>query len=209
MKHIISIIKATFIGGLVFLVPFFIVVMILVKTFEIMRRLIAPWVVKLGIHAIEGRLAIALIVILILVLICFVAGIVARSGVISARFPVLDMIAARLIPGYQILKAQSSEKGAMNVQNPWQAVCIKLETSWRVGFIVEQSAGDYRTVFIPESPKMDSGEVHVLAVQEMEFVPIPADQAHACLRQFGTGAGAMFGQAKSAAGSIPGSNKKA
>ncbi|HVY76380.1 MAG TPA: hypothetical protein VG890_16235 [Puia sp.] len=209
MKHILSILKVTFIGGLIFLVPFFIVVMILVKTFDILRRLISPWVVKLGIQAIEGRLAIALIVILILVLICFLAGIVARSGVARARFPVLDMITARLIPGYQILKAQSSEKGAMNVQNPWQAVCIKLETSWRIGFIVEQGSGDYKTVFVPESPKMDSGEVHVLAVQEMEFVPIPADQAHNCLRQFGAGAGAILGRIKSAAGSTPASDKKA
>jgi uncharacterized membrane protein len=192
MKHIISIIKTTVIGGVIFLIPFFIVVVIIMKAMELVGKIIRPWAIKLGVDGFAGKATITILVAIILILLCFVAGMIAKSGRFTSRFPMLDEMADRLIPGYEILKAQSGEAGVENVRDAWQAICLKTEDGWFIAFIVEKNASGYCTVFIPHAPKMESGEVRLLPLASMEYLPITAKEARQYLKRFGAGAAGIL-----------------
>lgn len=196
MKRSISFIRTTVMGGAIFLVPFFIIVFVLMKAGGLVKKIIEPWVIELGIHHFLGRATLTIMVAIILILISVLAGMVVRSGKIKTRFPLLDDIANRLIPGYAILKAQSGEKGAAGVQDAWQAICLNTDDGWRIGFIVDKNEGKYRTVYLPEAPRMDSGEVRILVFALMEFFPISAGQARQCLIKFGAGGAAVMDRVK-------------
>ena len=78
MKDLFRLIRVTIFGGVVFIVPVVLVVIILSKVFYFIRRLINPFIPEgstigggLGLHT--------LLAILILLAICFAAGLLART----------------------------------------------------------------------------------------------------------------------------------
>ena len=72
--------KTTLVGGLVFLVPIIVVVAILGKAFGLMAALAAPLATWIPIDSIGGVALANLLAVAAIVVLCFVAGLVARSG---------------------------------------------------------------------------------------------------------------------------------
>jgi len=103
-----------------------------------------------------------------------------------------DSIAAQMIPGFEVMKAQTNERFGVEVTNPWQAILFKEENRWCIAFIVEKNTEGMCTLFIPEVPKMDSGEVKIIAEAELHAVPLQAKEAYSYLKKFGSGAGAKL-----------------
>ena len=81
MKNLFKLFKTTAIGGMVFLVPLVVFGVILLKAFVLMKDLAEPFHRWVPTDRPWGVVAINLIVLAILLLICFVAGLVATSGV--------------------------------------------------------------------------------------------------------------------------------
>ena len=79
MKGQIQVLKTTIIGGVVFLVPVIIIAAIIGKAFEIMKTVAHPLSALVPIDTV-GKIAIVnLIAILLIVLVCFLAGHAART----------------------------------------------------------------------------------------------------------------------------------
>lgn len=188
----IKLVKTTILGGLIFLIPFFIVVVTVLKAREITAKLISPWAIKWGISSIAGKASLAIIVDILLLLICFLAGLIVASGRIRSKFPILEAMVGKMIPGYEILKAQSAGSGVNTGSDPWQAILLKDGEDWRIAFIVEKDIDGYSTVFIPGSIKLDEGEMKVMPADSMVFHPISARQAHRMIIRFGSGAAATL-----------------
>ncbi|HTS44032.1 MAG TPA: hypothetical protein VMH01_06520 [Puia sp.] len=197
MKELFALIRATLIGGLIFLVPFFLIVVIILKAVEILRKIVTPWATELGVSNLAGRATITILIIVIMVLICLIAGLIFRSGRIEARFPLLDAMADRMLPGYEILKAESKETGVSNIRDAWQAIYLKTEEGWCLAFIVEQKSDEYKAVFIPHVPRMDEGDLRIFPSKSMEYFPISSRDARLALRRFGFGAAEGLSKLKS------------
>lgn len=188
MKKLISFIKATALGGLIFLAPVVLVIIIVLKAIELLKKGVAPMADRLHVQGIAGEATITIIVNVILVLICFLAGMVANSTRISTHLPFLDMMVDKIIPGNEILKAQSHEGGVSGVKNPWQAIILRMGEEWAIAFIVDQTSADFTTVYIPEAPRMEAGHVRLFETRTMEYVPISIRAARQSLMRFGLGA---------------------
>jgi len=80
MKSIFTIIKATFLGGILFLVPLVILLIILEKGYGIIQKITLPLVNNLPRVHVLGIALQELIGILIIILICFAAGLLARTA---------------------------------------------------------------------------------------------------------------------------------
>jgi hypothetical protein len=134
MKRTVSFIKTTLVGGIIGLVPVVIVIIIIKRTFTGIHNVITPWVVSLGVTHITGRIFIIAMTILILILFCFVAGLIMRSKKINTHFPLFDSIAAQIIPGFEVIKAQTNERYGIEVSNPRQAILFKEHNIWCIAF---------------------------------------------------------------------------
>jgi uncharacterized membrane protein len=202
MKHLISFTKTTIMGGIIFLIPFFIIVIVVIKAYEILRKIIGPLVTQFGIQHLLGKATVTLVISFILVLVCFLVGLLVRSGSIRDNFPQLDAMAIKMIPGYELLKAQSGESGVTDWRNTWQAIYLKTTEGWRIAFVVELNAGAFSTIFIPDAPKMETGQVKLVSLQSIEFLPLTVKQAHQYLGKFGVGASECLNSLKTEPGQI-------
>ena len=96
-------IKTTIIGGLVFMVPVVIVVVIAGKALEIMMLVAKPLGNLIPIDSIGGVAVANVLALLGLGLLCFVAGLIARSEMAMKVYRSLDS-ALLAIPGYAFVR---------------------------------------------------------------------------------------------------------
>jgi len=190
MKRIVGIIKTTAFGGIVFLLPFVAMIVIVLKGFELLEKFIEPVAVKLGIEGFAGKASISILGIIVLIVICFVAGMIVQSGKLKFNFPIMDSIAGKIIPGYQILKAESGEKEG-KTSGVWKAVLLKTEEGWKIVFIIDQNQ-KITTLFVPHAPHMESGEVLMVSTSDMETKTISVKDARHYISKYGAGAAELF-----------------
>ena len=80
----IHFIKTTIIGGLLFLVPVGVLIIVLAKVVELMLMVAEPLADFIPVDSVAGVAVANIVAAIILVLICFVAGMIARRTVVSS-----------------------------------------------------------------------------------------------------------------------------
>jgi uncharacterized membrane protein len=77
-RSVLGFLKTTLVGGLVFLVPVLVFIVLVVKVVELLRKLAQPLAAHLPVQTAFGVIAADVVVIVLLVLACFLAGLLAR-----------------------------------------------------------------------------------------------------------------------------------
>jgi uncharacterized membrane protein len=96
-------IQTTILGGVFFLIPLAFVLMILGSAYDIALKVAAPIDALIPLEDVAG---VALANILaVLLLVCFVAGLIAKLEFFSARMNKLDGLLTEIMPGYAIAKS--------------------------------------------------------------------------------------------------------
>lgn len=72
-------IKTTIVGGIVFLVPLIVILMVLGKAFGLMRKVSEPLSRFIPVESIAGVAVVDVLAVVVLLVLCFVAGMVAKS----------------------------------------------------------------------------------------------------------------------------------
>jgi uncharacterized membrane protein len=97
----------TVIGGIIFLVPIIVCIVILGKAFEIMRKLAVPLARALPIDSVAGLVIANMIAIVAIVIICFVAGLLAKTALASRLVTWLESNLLSRIPVYTFIKGMT------------------------------------------------------------------------------------------------------
>jgi uncharacterized membrane protein len=178
--------KTTVIGGLVFMVPVVILVFILGKAFGIMRAVAAPLKVYVPTGSIGGIAVANLLVILAIVLVCFIAGLIARSAMAKRMYRSLDSTLLA-IPGYAFIKgftdSMSSTEEAAKTLLP---VLVQFDDNAQIAFEVERT-GDNVVVYLPGAPNPWSGSVAYFNVERVKRLEMSMSQAVKNIQKIGRG----------------------
>jgi uncharacterized membrane protein len=81
MKSLSAFLKTTIVGGALYLVPIVLILVVLRKVHAITIKLIAPMAQQLELHDIGGINLARLLAVVGVVLICFLAGLFARTAI--------------------------------------------------------------------------------------------------------------------------------
>lgn len=171
-------ILTTILGGVVFLIPFVLVVVLLGKGFRIMRVIAERVDIFLPWDSIVGLPIINLITIFFLISFCFIAGLAAKSGLGKNIQNKIDDILLNLIPGYAWLKGLTGSVSGEEVAAILKPVWVRFDDQCQVGFEVERCEGGLVAVFLPGAPDpragtliyVDSGRVDKLATNFKDIV---------------------------------------
>jgi len=161
----------TVLGGMLFLIPFVVVVVLLGKGFMIMQamaekvHMFFPW------GSVAGLPIVKVLAVLLLVGSCFIAGLVAKSSWGRNIQNRVDDLLLQLIPGYAWLKGLTGSVSAEEAAAIFKPVWIRFDDQCQVGFEVERCEGGLVAVFLPGAPDpragtliyVDSGRVDKLA----------------------------------------------
>jgi uncharacterized membrane protein len=179
-------IKTTIIGGLVFMVPIVIVVAIVGKAFRIMRTVAAPLKAYIPTGNIGGIAVANLLVMLAIVLVCFIAGLIAKSGVSKRMYRSLDATLLA-IPGYAFIKGfTDSMSSTEEAAESFLPVLVRFDDNAQIAFEVERT-GDNVVVYLPGAPNPWSGSVAYFNVERVKRLEMSVSQTVKSLQKIGRG----------------------
>src|SRR5437762_12956361 len=100
MGKLLSYVRATIAGGLLFLMPLMVIIFVISKVFGLLRVLAKPLAAALPFTQLAGVGVITLITIILLLLVCFVAGIFMNTKLAHRIVKWLEERVLVYIPGY-------------------------------------------------------------------------------------------------------------
>lgn len=186
MKSFLSFIRTTITGGVLFLLPLVLLIIIFGKALNILHKLSAPISEKLPtiIFGLDGS---NLVAIVLLFLICFVSGLLFRSALVKSLIKKLEDDLLIHIPGYLLIKSITAGTIGEESEDDMVPILIHEDESWNLAFLVEKGE-KFSTVFIPDAPRHDAGEVKIIPTDRIKKLDISAHKFTQCINAYGKGA---------------------
>lgn len=186
MKSIISFIRTTITGGVLLLLPLILLVIIFSKAYTILHKLSAPISEKLP-EIIFGFDGSNLIAIFLLIFLCFMSGLLFRSRLVKGWIQKIEDNVLVNFPGYALMKSITAGAVGKQSDTDMTPILIHEDDSWSLAFLVEKGE-KFSTVFIPEAPRHDSGEVKIMPTDRIEKLDISVHKFTQIIKTFGKGA---------------------
>lgn len=192
MKKFWQLIRTTFVGGVVFLGPVVLFIIIIEKALALTKRLVDPLVAILPLEDIAGFPKHRILGLTILALICLLAGFLAKTKRAQSFIASLEDKMLSKIPGYSYYK-QTGESMIGLEKNATQPVVLAyVEEAWQIAFLTEKLDNGMLAVFIPGAPNPWSGSVFFMTPDRIKTTTLTHAQALKILRQLGAGTKALL-----------------
>ena len=187
MKSILRIIRTTLVGGILFLVPLAVFFILLEKAYHIVEKVTLPLSSHLPKVNILGLALQEIIGLLVIVFICFLAGIIARTSIAKTLVSKLENKILSLIPGYSFMKGINENIFGVEDEDSLKVILARVDDGWQFAFLIEQINEDHFTVFVPDAPNPMSGGVYFMEKDHIKEVSISQKEALQCIRKLGFG----------------------
>lgn len=187
MKWYQAIVKRVFNGILLFLLPVMVLVFVMEKAITLLQKVIHPIKEHLPNESVMGVGLFTVISVLLILLICYLAGVLAESKTIKSLMALLEDNLLVFIPGYAMMKSRASE-AIGETDDKWKAVLIGDNDEWKLGIEVDRQPGGYCTVFFPEPPDAKSGEMKLVHESKLKPLNMPVSKLVNIIRKYGHGA---------------------
>jgi len=191
MKGLVNFLRTTLLGGILFLVPVVAFVFIVQKALLLSHALVHPIAAHLPVRSLLGLETPQFIAIGVLILFCFLAGLLAKARFAQRSVNWLENTVLSFIPGYEFVKSMATMTVGQN-DVPRQVVLVRIEDALQIGFLVERMEDGRAVVFVPDTPNPRTGAVYFMTEDRFEPTDIPPADAMKCLRRHGTGATALL-----------------
>jgi len=147
-------IKTTALGGIMFLIPVIILVAIFNKAYQLVGKITAPISASMGVENVFGIAIIDLLTLAVLLLICFLAGMAAKSLVAVRLVKSLESELLSKVPAYDLIKTKLTAQLHFEETGDLKPVLARFDDQWQIGFEVERIAGGNVAVYLPGSPTL-------------------------------------------------------
>lgn len=186
MNPTLRFIRTTVIGGILFLLPLVVLFIIFEKAYSILSVISDPISRKIS-DSILGFDGSALISIFLLILVCFIGGLIFRSKKVKKVLQKLEDKVLIFIPGYSLIKSVTADTLGEDVANKLIPVRVADGEDWLLGFLIEEGK-NHSTVFLPDAPRYDAGEIRILPATSVVKLEIPANKFTRMIKSYGVGA---------------------
>ena len=192
MKAFLHFLRTTLVGGILFLVPIVVLIIVLGKALAIAHKLVDPLASRLHVESLIGLRTPGVLAITLLVIFCFVAGLLARTALAKRSVHWLESAVLSNVPGYQFLKSMGESVLGVEDEPAPQVVLARIEDAWQFAFLVERLEDGHLAVFVPGAPNPQSGSVYLMTEDRIRPAGIPPAAALKCLTRLGAGSSALL-----------------
>jgi len=182
--------RTTIAGGIVFLLPIIVVVFLLEKGFELARRVAHPLTDAIGLETIGGVAVGTIVTIALMVLIAYLAGLIARTKAGERIFGLLEKTILGVIPQMRMARG-FVESFDPEKASKIEVVLVPTDAGWCLGFVLEKPEGDWWSVFVPGAPQWTSGSVVYAHSEQVRHSGMTFPQAIMLMRRCGAGSEKM------------------
>jgi len=192
MKNILHFLRATIVGGVLFLVPVIVLTIVIGKAFTISRMIVRPLAEHMPIDSVGGIAASKLLAIAVIIGFCFLAGLFAKTVFARKMISWIENALLSNLPGYSLMKGMGESVVGIESDKPHEPVLARIEDAWQIAFLIERIEGGHVAVFIPGAPSPWSGSVYFMTEDRIKPLDVPVMPALSCLRRLGIGANALL-----------------
>ena len=187
MKGLAELTKTTLIGGLLVVLPIYLSILLVARSLSAIVALLSP--VTAAIPAgVQFR---QLIAILIVLAVCFVAGLVVRTGPGLRAKNTLERSVLEKIPGYALVRGLTERVSGDEREGAFRPALVEIEEALAPGFIIEELDDGRYTVLVPSVPTPAAGSLLILARERVHPLDVPFTQAVKVISKWGAGAGEL------------------
>jgi uncharacterized membrane protein len=192
MKGQIQVLKTTVIGGIVFLVPIIIVAAIIGKAFEIMKLVAHPLSALLPIDSVGKIAVVNLVAISLIVLVCFFAGLAARTEAAARLVRALESKFLSHIPVYTFVKGMTASIAGAETGEEMTPVLARLDDYSQIAFEIERLEGGEVAVYLPGAPNPWSGSVCIMSEDRIQPINASMVSVVRTISHLGKGSGELL-----------------
>jgi uncharacterized membrane protein len=189
--------KTTFIGGLIFLVPVVVLAMVIGKAIGIMLLVAEPMAAFVPVDAVGGVAVANLVALIIVLVICFLAGLMAKTRGAKELANKVESSILNRIPGYAFIKGITSTLESEETAN-LRPVLVSLGSTARIGLEIEPVDDERMVVYFPGSPNAWSGIVQIVPRQQLKYINASMMSVIEHAEQLGRGTNKLVAAATSA-----------
>jgi uncharacterized membrane protein len=171
------------IAGVLFILPVYLAVLLLLKAAKSLSGLVRPLTRLLP----EWFPAETLLSFLLVLVLCILVGLTFRTSLgKAARNKIENSLLVR-IPGYGVVRSMTRQMAGDNLEKAWKPALAEIEDALVPAFIVEELDDGRFTVFVPSVPTPLSGAVYILSAARVHPVDVPFTQALKVITRWGSG----------------------
>jgi uncharacterized membrane protein len=147
------------------------------------------------------------IALLIVILVCFVAGLLARTGPGLRAKNAIERSIFEHIPGYSLIRGLTARIAGAQEDQTFATALVELEDAFVPAFVVEEHEDGAYTVFVPSAPTPAAGTVYILPKERVHLVDASFMKAARVISKWGEGAHELRAAMKEAA-PLPGKDQR-
>jgi uncharacterized membrane protein len=191
MQPIAQFLRTTIVGGLFFLVPIVVLIVILAKAFDYAKKVLNAVFGYIPAAADLTAGAATLLAVALVALVCFLAGLLARTVTAQRVIGVLESSVLSKIPGYDYLKQEGASALGVAEIAELPVVFVPMEGGWQLGVQTEVLSNGLVSIFVPGAPDPHSGSVFFFSTDTVRPAGIKMAAGLNCLRRCGARASAL------------------
>src|SRR5262245_27887338 len=183
MKFLRDFVGTAVVGGLLVLVPVYLAVLLVGKLMETVVGVVKP-IAHVPPTWVPAECLLSLLLVLLL---CFVVGLLVRTTRGAALRDQLDRSLFGKLPGYELFRSLSLRATGHSDQAGWKPAIVEVEEAYAPAFIIEKLDDGSYTVFVPSVPTPFAGALYVLTPDRVHELDVPVAQAARAISQWGIG----------------------
>jgi uncharacterized membrane protein len=187
MRGLKDFLKTTLIGGVLFLVPAILLVLVLRHALGWAAKVALPIAEKLPGGEIAGVGMVTIVAALLLLVVAFLAGLVARTDTGRRVTRWFEDSLLGSVPQYRMVKTMAEGLVQVESSTTIQPALVNLEGGWQLGYLLEELPAGWVAVFLPQSPTPMSGNVMYLPAQRVRALDLPIGEAMLLVKRMGVG----------------------
>jgi uncharacterized membrane protein len=191
MKTLALFVRSTILGGVFFLAPIIVLIVILAKAFAYAKKGVHAVVVHVPMVS-DLRVSVATALsIAVIALVCLLAGLIAHTLIGQRLVSALESSVLSKIPAYEYLKQESASALGVAEIGELPVVFVPMEGGWQIGVQTEMLSNGLVSIFVPGAPNPHSGSVFFFPTEVVRPAGIKLAAGLNCLRRCGAGASAL------------------
>jgi len=185
-------IRTTVIGGIVFLIPFVVLVFVLGKAFQFVSHATGPLSKIVPLDSVADVAVADIIAAALILLLCFAAGLIARTAVADRLVRGLEGRVLARVPIYHFVKGMTTSVVEAEKGDAMRPVLARLDDYAQLAFEIERTAAGAVVVYLPGAPNPWSGSLCLMSAERVTPLDISMLAAVQNIKQLGKGSGALI-----------------
>lgn len=187
MRALKDFLKTTIVGGLLFLVPVILLLAILGHAMRLVGKVAAPIAAEFPVHEIAGVAFATIVAALVLLVLAFLAGLMARTDTGRAVMRWFEESLLGGLPQYRMMKTMAEGLAQVEDASGIKPALVSIEGGWQIGYVLEEMRAGWTAVFLPQAPTPMSGNVMYMPSDRVRPLDMPIGEAMLLVKRLGVG----------------------